>query len=83
MSELKIPKKGISIHELYNNSYISIPKVSPKELNTMGVGYKDKGSMSTVEVVELPEDISLFDPGFLDRKKLQEYLSFFDKNFSK
>lgn len=82
VSQLRIPQKGMSLKELYRVQKVSIPIVRPTEEQYVGVGYKDKGSMSPQEVIELPEDVSKFQlESDLERKTLKSLLRFFDRNF--
>jgi hypothetical protein len=82
ISKLQIPKKGMSISELYKTSEITIPRINPAPERWRGIGYKDKGSMSSEERMDLPEDVTQLLPEVLDRSKILSFLQFFEKNFS-
>ena len=50
MKILKIPNKGFDHDHLYRKSIISIPRVRFQEEQFVGVGYKDKGTLSEPRV---------------------------------
>lgn len=45
-SELSIPQKGVPVHDLYTVENSLIPRSTYTPVNFVGVGYKDKGSLS-------------------------------------
>lgn len=53
--KLMIPQKGESIDTLYNVQKIYPFGIKPRELSRIGVGYKDKGSMSNSEIIPEPD----------------------------
>lgn len=65
-SELKLPKSGSSDNSLYRQAIRTIPFQKPPELNRIGVGYKDKGSMGP-ETLE-GSGVLLNSPSDLDEK---------------
>lgn len=74
IDKLKIPKRGLPISNLYKAEKIILPRTVVSPELYVGVGYKDKGSMSSTERIDLPwvdpsnDGTSLFFEGKFLRK---------------